>query len=378
MNELERTIISEIEKSGPVTFERFMNFALYNKKYGYYRSGKARIGKEGDFYTSPCVHPAFGTVISNFICAAAELLGIENPEIVEIGSGKGLLALDILNAMSSSYPEIYSNSSYTIVESNHSHLEESLKNLSAHNNKVVPVTKVNKLEPGIEGIVLSNELFDSLPFHRVRYENNQLREIYVDNIKNEFVEKTGELSDERIRTYLNRYNIDFFDQQELEININAGVMLSHIASLINKGVIITIDYGYLGEELFSPERPRGTFKCHYRHQINENPYLNIGNQDITSHVDFTNLILTGDKLGFGQYIYREQGQFLVDWGMIDILEQTAEHDTADVLNGARDRIKIKNLILPQLMGKIFKVLIQFKNAGKLPDDFYPEPKIKIV
>ena len=132
MNDIEKTIISEIKEKGPITFKDFMNIALYDKKNGYYSSGKAEIGKKGDFYTSPHVHTAFGEVIANFILKAKDFIGNDKFTIVEIGSGKGYLALDILNHIHSNSDE-YNNINYIIIEKYNDSL---IRELQKHKNKI--------------------------------------------------------------------------------------------------------------------------------------------------------------------------------------------------------------------------------------------------
>ncbi len=377
MNELESKLISEIKRNGPLTFERFMETALYDKHSGYYSSGKAVIGKEGDFYTSPQVHNTFGRIVSEFIVSIHGYMKHESLRITEVGGGKGLLSLDILDNIKKLHPGLYNNLKYTIVEPGDKQIEEGTKLLSEHKGQVEFKNSLSEIEQQDEGIALSNELFDSLPFHRIKLEEGELVEIYVSYDENGFFECTGELSDTRIRKYVEKYDLELMEGQQIEVNLRASETLKNICSLFSSGVVITIDYGYLAYELFTPDRPRGTFKCHFKHNINENPYSNIGNQDITSHVDFTNLIETGKNIGLTRYFYKNQGQFLVDWGILETVK-TQNKTGYDDFKVQRDRLAIKNLILPQLMGSVFKVLVQFKDMKNIPDDFYPESELRLI
>jgi SAM-dependent MidA family methyltransferase len=166
--------------------------------------------------------------------------------------------------------------------------------------------------------------------------------------------------------------MDFRDGQEFEINLRSKKFLTKINSILSKGLLLTIDYGYLSDELFSPERMKGTYKCLYKHTINETPYVNPGSQDITAHVDFGNLIRVGETLGFSRIIYTTQGQFLLDWGILEMIAENEEGEFSE-----HEIQSIKNLFLPGLMGDKFKVLIQGKNFQDAFNNFYPESPLKI-
>ena len=115
MSELIEIIKGRIQRSGPITFANFMELALYEQEYGYYRTDRARIGKEGDYYTSPCVHPAFGEIIGRFIHKAYKNLDVQEFTVIEMGAGKGHLALDVLDSIKRDQPRFYSNLNYLIV-----------------------------------------------------------------------------------------------------------------------------------------------------------------------------------------------------------------------------------------------------------------------
>jgi len=148
MKHIRDIIESRIKESGPITFEEFMEIALYDPKGGYYSSGKANIGKEGDFYTSPYVHKAFGSIIAGFIIKSFELLEEQKLSIVELGAGKGVLANDILNQIKTKYPEHYKHIHYYIVEQSTGTATEARNNLTKHNDKVAILSSLDEIEGG--------------------------------------------------------------------------------------------------------------------------------------------------------------------------------------------------------------------------------------
>ena len=375
MNELSKIIKAEIRSSGKITFERFMEQALYNESYGYYSSGKVSIGREGDFYTSPYVHRAFGDVITNFILKSLSITNAPAPTIVEIGAGYGILAGDILDSLQKKSPSIYNNLKYKYIENSASLLNQAQHSLKDHSDKIEYKESLSELgDQEIQGIIISNELFDSIPFHRMTVDNTIIKESYVTLENDNFKEVTGDPSTPELENYLSKYDLKLNEGQQFEINLGAVKAIEEINRVLNKGLVLTIDYGYLAEELYSGTRMNGTYKCMKGHTINENPYDDIGEQDITAHVDFTRLISKGNELGLKELKYTTQGQFLIDWGILDIIENISQSGE----ESAEKKIaSIKNLFLQGSMGNQFKVLIQEKNLGERLAGFYPESPFKI-
>ncbi|MCH7519674.1 MAG: SAM-dependent methyltransferase [Candidatus Dadabacteria bacterium] len=378
MNNLEEIITSQIRDSGPITFAEFMELALYHPVYGYYSSGISRIGKEGDFYTSPHVHSAFGKVLGNFIVKSFDVIREEKLTIIELGAGQGLLALDIFNHIKSNNPEYYDQSNYYIVEQSDRFQNESKKTLIDHRHKIKWFSSLDELEnEKVTGVIISNELIDAFPFHRAKLIGGNLSEIYVSVEDDEITEVTGKPSSTELEEYFVHYDIHFKEGQEFEINLHAEKLLQKIDNILRKGFILTIDYGYLAPQLFSPERMKGTYKCIYKHAINETPYINIGEQDITAHVDFSNLIRAGESLKINKVQYTTQGQFLLDWGILDLISADIKKKSSPDSSFKKDIQAIKNLFLPELMGDRFKILLQKKNLEINHKNFYPESPFKI-
>lgn len=378
MNELTKIIKSIIKETGAITFDEFMELALYHNEYGYYTCGKNITGKEGDYYTSPCVHPAFGEVISSLIHKSYEVIGVSNFTIVEMGAGKGYLALDILDSTKRNYPNFYNCLNYMIIEKSPHQILQEKNLLKEHLDKIKWINRISELKStNICGIFISNELLDSFPFHRARFEDGMLKEIFVDLKNDEFIEVIDDPSIKEIRDYFLDYNIDFKDCQEVEINLHAEKWLRDIASVLDKGFVMTIDYGFLAPELFNPTRLKGTYKCLYKHSINDNPYINIGKQDITAHVDFSNLIRIGESVGLKTLKYTTQGQFLIDWGILDIIGRTTENNQQSETTRLKTIFSIKNLFLPEQMGDRFKILIQGRNVGEIINSLFPKSPFKL-
>ena len=354
-------IAARIAEQGRITFADFMAACLYEPGLGYYTSPGRKVGAEGDFYTSITVHGAFGRVIAREI--AQMWRSMERPgrfALVECGAGNGRLACDIMDFLAEREPEMYGGLRLVLVEQEPS-LESAQREMLAAHLARLAWCSPDKFSSGsftFSGCLYSNELIDALPVHRVVMTSSGLKEVYVTRKDGEFVEEAGELSAPGIAAYLKRIAVELHPGQQAEVNLNAPEWLASASRALNRGFILTIDYGYLAAELYTPRRKLGTILCYYRHQIEENPYLRLGLQDITTHVDFTTLMKCGEQLRLQNDWFGEQYRFLLSTGIVEEIEEIECSDISDE-EKLRLRLTLKKLILPDGgMGETFKVLIQ--------------------
>ncbi len=360
---LKKLILSEIREGGPIPFSRFMECCLYHPDYGYYRSAKMRIGKKGDFYTSPCVHPIFGALVAKQLYQMAELLGGRTFDVIEQGAGRGFLCEDILRWAKRKFPAFYDHLRYYLIETSPSLISEQRERLAEYEKEErVFWIEPEKFEAGkcrIQGCFLSNELIDAFPVHQIVFSSGELKEIYVTEDQGKLKEEQGDLSDSRIASYFETMNIVLREGQRAEVNLKALDWMEEVALCLEKGFVLTIDYGYSAEELYSPFRKEGTLLCYAHHQTSDNPYERLGEQDMTSHVNFTSLIRRGEELGVRLTGWVPQYRFLLALGLVQELE-SLEKQLPDI-EALQLRLSIKHLIEPEIgMGEVFKVLIQHK------------------
>ena len=280
VQDLRKEIVDLINVKGKITFADFMGLALYHPEHGYYTSAKEKIGKKGDYYTSSDVHSIFGELIARQLEQMWRLLGSDRFTVVEIGAGKGWLCHDILSCIRDEYPGFFEKIDYKIVEISRDLIERQSDTLKDFEAKV---SWESYSEDGfsfnqIEGCFLSNEFVDSLPVHQVIVEDNCLKEIYVTTTDGVFCEKIDELSNPELENYFKELEINLKDGQRAEVNLKALDWIKNIYSCLNRGFVITIDYGHLADDLYSDERHRGTLICYYEHTTSENPYGRVGNQ----------------------------------------------------------------------------------------------------
>ena len=378
--ELTAVIKKEIETSGPIPFVRFMELALYHPEYGYYTSPGNKIGWKGDFYTSSTVHPVFGALIAKQLVQMGSLLNslIEDKffTIVEVGAGLGCLCHDILSALEKENPDFFHRIQYVIVE-------ESPALKAAQHALLSPLFPgrlawEDKIPSSLVGVVLSNELLDAFPTHRLRASAESLQEVYLDWKADQFVEFLSAPSTPRLAEYLDRLKLTFNRPVDLEVNLRALDWIETVGDALSKGFVITIDYGYPASELYAPHRRKGTFLCYHNHQVNENPYIRIGEQDMTAHVDFTSLADHGQKFGLKPVGFTDQIHFLMGLGIAERMEVFAANmDRSDAAR--REFLAMKQLMDPSGMGKTFKILIQEKGGLEDPklDGLQFKPFLKL-
>ncbi len=309
-----------------ITFAEYMELALYHPEYGYY-SQKATLGKEGDFFTSVHLGADIGEMLAIQFMEMWSILGkpVEFT-LIEMGAGQGYLAADILNYIKQEYSDLFKALEYTIIEKS-----PGLKKLQQQRLKEFEVTWFNLEEipnNSVTGCFFSNELVDAFPVHQFKIENGELHEIYVTNVdstpsppsspSNLFTEITDKPSTPKLLNYLSSLEIDinqYPSGYRSEINLAALEWLSVIANRLQRGYVLTIDYGYIKNRYYNPRRDRGSLQCYTQHHRHNDPYINIGQQDITAHVDFTALEKNGDRLGLHKIGLTQQGLFLMALGL---------------------------------------------------------------
>ncbi|OHB32932.1 MAG: hypothetical protein A2X84_04815 [Desulfuromonadaceae bacterium GWC2_58_13] len=361
--ELEAFIHRRIDEAEGISFAEYMGHCLYHPDYGYYIAPRERIGKGGDFFTSTSVHSAFGRLICRQLEQMWQLLGKGDFTIAEQGAGEGHLCLDILAAAAEDHPEFYQSLSYCLVEISPDNRQRQANLLGAHHDRVRWST-LPELD-GMEGCFLTNELVDAFPVHLVEMKDGRLQEVFVIDRDGGFGEELRPLSTLSIQEYFNGLGITLAEGSRAEINLEAPRWMAEVGSLLRRGFVITVDYGYPAAELYAPWRNRGTLMCYCRHTSSEDPYRMAGCQDITAHIDFTALEQAGGKQGLEPLFFGAQYRFLMGLGFVEVLLEMQARTTDE--NQARAlRMTLKNLIMPDGgMGETFKVLVQGKGVGSV-------------
>jgi SAM-dependent MidA family methyltransferase len=327
-----------IREQGPLPFRDYMEEVLR----AYYSSPRSPIGIDGDFYTSADLDPIFGQLLARQFerWSAA----FDEFTIVELGAGKGVLARDILQQRRFPYMILERSPTMRLRQ------QDVLKDFDVH--------WIDELPHGLTGCIFSNEFFDALPVHRVVWRDGILKEIYVTE---NFEEIEGELQPSLGSAFssgsaLSR-SLKYRPLQEghiTEINLEACEWIRRIARSLDHGYHVAIDYGYLRDEFYA--QPHGTLMCYWRHQAVENPYIRIGEQDITAHVNFSDLM---DEPSLETVLFTTQKDYLIQLGILNEMEKLAT--VGDAVSMQR-LLRMKKLILPGSMGERFKVLVQTKQG----------------
>lgn len=353
--QLKDIIVQQIKDNGSMSFYDFMELALYHPEQGYYTSVNDRIGCNGDFYTSCTVSSLFAQMIGRQLEEMWVLLNKEPFTIIEYGAGMGQLCRDILNYLKNN-EELYAHLNYYILEKSAAMREKEKKIL---NEKVQWIDSLADIAP-INGCVLSNELLDNFAVHQVVM-NEELMEVFID-YQNGFTEVLQPASDQ-LQLYFETLGIKLPQNYRTEVNTEATEWIKTITTHLQKGFVLTIDYGYHSEELYKDYRRNGTVVCYNKHTINEYPYQHIGMQDITAHVNFSALYVWGKKNGLDCNGYTDQATFLLSLGFnAAAMELLRKAGTQDITAYKKIQFVINALLVE--MGSKMKVLIQQKGLPK--------------
>lgn len=355
---LQHRIHAEIEAhAGIISFARYMEMALYTARYGYYSGGAAKLGADGDFTTAPELSALFGKTLAH---VAQQLFQQSAPDILEFGAGTGKLAFDILSECQ--HVDIPLRR-YFIVELSgelRARQELALKNLPQ-------VVWLDRMPEAFSGVVIGNEVLDAMPVELVMKTEQGWRRLGVRSSLTS--DQAFDLDcmpdgDDAITELVAQ--IPDADQlptgYTTEVHPIASAFMRSIASMLIKGqqssgqggACLWLDYGFPAHEYYLEQRDKGTLMCHYRHHAHPDPFYLPGLQDITAHVDFTAMALTGVQSGLELLLYTSQAGFLLPAGITSHLQKTSVDDIHNYLPASN---ALQKLISPAEMGELFKVLV---------------------
>jgi SAM-dependent MidA family methyltransferase len=335
-----------IQKQSLIGFDEFMQMALYYPALGYYRNGSEKFGEKGDFITAPETSDLFGFCLAKQCCQVLN----GNNDILEFGAGSGILAAQILFELGrlGNLPR-----RYYILE-----LSAELKHRQAQTiRQVLPelferVIWLSALPEKFSGVVIANEVLDAMPAKRFIVHQQCFYELGVTCRENALY----------YQPFSQPYQSDALPVDHLaegyqtEVNFNAQAWVESIAHFLDEALVLVVDYGMAQNEYLHPQRGMGTLRCYYQHQAIDNPFINIGQQDITTSVNFSTIAQCAQTQGLAVLGYATQAMFLIALEIEQYLLKEKDSKKYAILAQ-----EIKQLVLPAAMGESFKVLALSKN-----------------
>ncbi|MDB6150077.1 MAG: hypothetical protein JWQ44_1525 [Chthoniobacter sp.] len=350
----------EIASHGPMTFRDFMELALYHPELGYYRSGRARIGRGGDFITSVSVGPLFGKLLARQFVEMWERL--EKPPsftIVEQGADRGEFACDALAALAALAPECFAATTYRIVEPAPRSEAAQRERLTPFRDRVQWHASLETLSP-ITGLFFSNELLDAFPVHRVKWIGAEWIEQRVTERDGAFCFVDAPIGEGELREHLQKLPV-LPDGYETEVNLEALRWVAAIAGRLERGYVLALDYGFSRDEMYRPERAGGTLSAYAAHRREPDPLARPGEIDITAHVDFTSLAERAEVRGLPLIGWTDQHHLMVGLSRLHFRDQLAPDAAAQ-----RELRAFQTLMHPGFLGQSFTALCLGKNVSAAP------------
>ena len=344
----------EIAASGGwISFARYMELALYAPGLGYYTAGSQKFGEAGDFITAPELSMLFGRTLARQV---AEIMAYSAPHILELGAGSGKLAADMLAELEQlgCVPE-----SYTILEVSadlrarqQALMRERLPHLLDR------VHWLDALPEKFSGAIVANEVLDALPVHLVHWRDSAITERGVALREHSFIWQERAISDAALLEAAQKISVP--DDYVSEICLAARGLINSLAQQLEQGGMLFIDYGFGARELYHPQRSSGTLMCHYRHHAHDDPFFLPGLQDITTHVNFSDLAECGIDAGLEVIGYTNQAFFLINCGITKLLQGTSPENLRNYLPLSA---QLQKLTSPAEMGELFKVIALGKDMA---------------
>ncbi|MDB5797970.1 MAG: class SAM-dependent methyltransferase [Paucimonas sp.] len=344
---LQQAINAQIDSAGGwISFERYMALALYAPGLGYYSGGSAKLGKDGDFTTAPEMTPLYGRTLA---LACASLFEQCGRHMLEFGAGTGKLARDLLTELEAIGQPA---ASYQIVE-----VSGELRQRQQQTLRDFPqVTWLDAMPARFSGIVVANEVLDAMPARLLEKTAAGWQERGVAHGPGGWQFALRACAAQELESLLAQVpGAEALPVGYVaEVHPQARGFTRSVCDMLERGAAILVDYGFPAHEFYLPQRSAGTLMCHYRHHAHDDPFYLPGLQDITVHVDFTDIARAGLDSGAEVLLYTSQAAFLINAGLPELLMQVSPDDQVRFLALSN---AVQRLTSPAEMGELFKVLV---------------------
>ena len=338
--------------AGWISFERYMELALYEPGLGYYSAGSTKLGRAGDFVTAPEISPLFSRCLANQ-CAQV-LRDLPGAGMLELGAGSGVMAADVLAelAVQGTLPARYS-----ILEVSADLRERQMALLKQRAPAAAGrVEWLERLPEEFRGVIIANEVLDALPVQRFRVRGPDINTLGVtwQLGRLDWSEARADAALEAaVRGIEAELGEALPDGYASEINLRLPAWIAGVAASLREGVALFIDYGLPRRQYYRPDRREGTLLCHFRHRFHDEPLIYSGVQDIGAWVDFTAVAEAASAAGLTVAGYTTQAHFLIGNGIESFLAPQSDGELTGRVQLARQAML---LTLPGEMGERFKVI----------------------
>jgi SAM-dependent MidA family methyltransferase len=331
------------ESGGWLPFERFMAIALYEPGLGYYMRGEPIFGR--DFVTAPELSPFFGRALARQVAQVFDVLGTAGSgEVLEFGAGSGALASQLLGALGERIER------YSIVDLSGGLRARQRERLARFGARV---RWLDAPPEALTGVVLGNEVLDAMPVTLLSWNGERWLERGVAADGARFVWS------DRPTALLPPLEAAWAPGTVTEIHLQAEAFIRTLAAGLVRGAAFFIDYGFPEAEYYLPQRHGGTLMCHRGQRADPDPLTDPGAKDITAHVNFTGIALAAQEAGLGVVGYTSQAHFLINCGLMDLLESAT----------LAERARTQKLLTEHEMGELFKVLALARGIDVAPLGF---------
>ena len=355
-NQLQALIRDEIVQSGPISFARFMQRALYEPGFGYYMSGQKKFGARGDFVTAPEVSALYSQCLARQCAEILQQIG--QASILEFGAGTGVMSAEILRYLhqQNSCPD-----RYYIMELSAELKDRQRRTLQQRVPELLPrVEWLESLQPlKLSGVILANEVLDAMPVERFIKRDSSVYCLLVDwdksthsfTLKEEAASEDLMLAVTELEEAVGQSLPEGYSS---EINLQLKAWFNSLSVCLEEGMALIVDYGYARSDYYHIERNAGTLMCHYQHRAHDDALRWAGLQDITAHVDFSAVAEAASQAGMNVLGYTDQLRFLMDCGIESLLAEAMQ--SADTATQIQLTQQAKTLMMPGQMGEQFKVM----------------------
>jgi len=334
------------QQGGWISFADYMQMALYTPHLGYYSGDANKFGLGGDFVTAPEISPLFAQALANQV---APVLQTTAGNVLELGAGTGKLAAGLLLRLAEleQLPQ-----HYFILEVSANLRQRQQEYLQS----ILPAALYSRLQwldtlpEALAGVVVGNEVLDAIPVHVVEWRAGQWLERGI-GFDQQLVWQTQLLQELTLVAAIDTRQLP--DGYITEVCPAAQGLIASLATMLVRGLVLMPDYGFAASEYYHPQRAQGTLMCHYQHYAHDDPLIYPGLQDITAHVDFTAMAEAAVAHGLDCAGYTNQAQFLINCGILQLLQQVPPEESARYLPMVA---AVQKLLSPAEMGELFKVL----------------------